>query len=338
MADEKQVQQLEELTEEQWAMVFSDRDALIETVTSGNWNLESIEQGVRESYDAIGYGGDKFPGIIWTPGPTAALAISKRYEDLDKKCREDGTKFVAPDISDIMNDPTIGWDENISPELADELNGVMDYGWRLAWVFHWITVNKLVNDPIVGEILRKAEAWRDALICNFWIPLDNAAIMCLPHTVLEVDANRDMHCGDGPAWAWADGTSIHSLEGIRIPGWVVDPDVNPMDFLTELDNAEQRRVAANNYGWDKMLSVMGLVPIDSHEDRHMGDLYQLPEQMAEDGLVAKLLICTNSSPHPDGSWQRYAITVENSCNTVAEAKASMARVPLSFMDKLQVET
>jgi hypothetical protein len=156
---------------------------------------------------------------------------------------------------------------------------------------------------------------------------------CAPSWALHVDRDGRLHNPAGPAWAWADGTEVWALDGIRVPSWVItDPD--PDRIITDLTNTEQRRVAFRHYGWDKAVQTAGWKLIDEHSDPHVGRLYQLPPEVANAGL----LIAMNASPHLDGTWQTYGLLCDPNAKTAIEAQASLAGVPVEKWLELQRAT
>lgn len=100
--------------------------------------------------------------------------------------------------------------------------------------------------------------------------------MCIAvdqHTALHRDNRNRLHCTDGAAWAWADGTQIYALDGIRVPEWVVRRPDPKRIISDELPNTEQRRVAMAHYGWDRAVDDLNLKIIEASDNPVWGTLY-----------------------------------------------------------------
>ena len=226
--------------------------------------------------------------------------------------------------------------DQLYDQLRDQHSRSVSWGWRLAWIEHWLHINTIPGvQPVELETSTFARHWANALICHYWLPYKNVVIA----TEHPVDLHRDnqgrLHNPDGAAWLWADGTAVWALDGIRVPSWVIyQPD--PTRILTELGNTEQRRVAFARYGWDRAVEHLNLSPVDVHEDPHMGVLYRLPGEVSEE--PAALLVCRNASPDRDGTWRTYGLLCDPAAGSVVEAQASLARMTVDEWEQIEVAT
>jgi len=215
--------------------------------------------------------------------------------------------------------------DQLRGQLGDQLWGVIGHGWWSADMAFWLTINRLHGiSPVADDLRLKAEAIQTALRCHWWLPLGGVAIMSRQHTELHRDNRGRLHNPTGPAWAWADGTKLYALEGIRLPDWAITaPD--PARFLAELTNAEQRRVAFAAYGWQRSAEQLGWKVLDDSGDPYTGCLYQLPKGLleGEEGESLNLLVGRNGSPHPGGEWAMYGLPVAKRHRTAAAAQASL---------------
>jgi hypothetical protein len=184
--------------------------------------------------------------------------------------------------------------------------------------------------PPTDEQLKKAQDWIDFRVGPMRIALRGVCIMVEQHTALHRDRENRLHCTTGPAWAWADGTTVHALDGIRVPSWVIT-DPSAERIMRELPNTEQRRVALAHYGWHRVVNDLKLTLIDEHPDRLMGTLYALPQSIGD----ATLLVCDNASPDVDGSVRRYGLLASAGCRTVIQAQASLAGVSVAEFAELE---
>jgi len=157
------------------------------------------------------------------------------------------------------------------------------------------------------------------------IPLRGVCIVVEQHTALHRDNRNRLHCTDGAAWAWADGTQIYALDGIRVPEWVVRRPDPKRIISDELPNTEQRRVAMAHYGWDRAVDDLNLKIIEASDNPVWGTLYALPETLVERGQ-ATLLVCQNASPDRDGTVRTYGLLASSEARTVVAAQASLAQL------------
>lgn len=313
--------QIETLSQESWDHVNASRDALLKgpmLVRERDIDseesielMESIEAGVLNSLTALGF---NKASVIWSDSPTATLETA--YNLLDEDIKKAESKR---DITLKLSRHSITW------------------GWRFAWISHWLIVDELEEIKSAPEKIRsESESWRDALMSPFWVNLESedadgqvviTALLSKPHVRLSLDDNGALHCADGPAWEWADGTAIYALEGVQIPSWVVDPKARTVEKILGLENTEQRRVAAANHGWEEIVSDWKV--LDSNPDPRMGTLYEVPElfwdaEFRDEGLSASFLLVQNSSKHPNGEYKMYGLFAAAGVKSVAEAQASLA--------------
>lgn len=87
---------------------------------------------------------------------------------------------------------------------------------------------------------------------------DTIAVLTQRPCVLHINEANRLHCTNGPAIKWADGTSIYALNGVTMPSWLFE---TPKEELTGkqimgITNVEQRGEALKWYGLDKMLDML----------------------------------------------------------------------------------
>ena len=293
---------IESLTPEQWAEVHQHRDQVIERCLNQPLDHNKIGQSIGACYEAVG---EKPPlAIVWAPGPVAALAWSAIL-------RAEGEKPEARQL----------WDQ-----LGDQLNGAIASGWWLTDYEFWLHIAQISGiTPPDEATLSLARQAADMLTPTMIIPLRGVCIAVDQHTALHRDNRNRLHCTDGAAWAWADGTQIYALDGIRVPEWVVRRPDPKRIISDELPNTEQRRVAMAHYGWDRAVDDLNLKIIEASDNPVWGTLYALPETLVERGQ-ATLLVCQNASPDRDGTVRTYGLLASSEARTVVAAQASLAQL------------
>ena len=211
-------------------------------------------------------------------------------------------------------------------QLGDQLNGAIASGWWLTDYEFWLHIAQISGiTPPDEATLSLARQAADMLTPTMIIPLRGVCIAVDQHTALHRDNRNRLHCTDGAAWAWADGTQIYALDGIRVPEWVVRRPDPKRIISDELPNTEQRRVAMAHYGWDRAVDDLNLKIIEASDNPVWGTLYALPETLVERGQ-ATLLVCQNASPDRDGTVRTYGLLASSEARTVVAAQASLAQL------------
>ena len=217
------------------------------------------------------------------------------------------------------------WDQ-LRGQLRDQLNGAIASGWWLTDYEFWLHIAQISGiTPPDEATLSLARQAADMLTPTMIIPLRGVCIAVDQHTALHRDNRNRLHCTDGAAWAWADGTQIYALDGIRVPEWVVRRPDPKRIISDELPNTEQRRVAMAHYGWDRAVDDLNLKIIEASDNPVWGTLYALPETLVERGQ-ATLLVCQNASPDRDGTVRTYGLLASSEARTVVAAQASLAQL------------
>ena len=106
-----------------------------------------------------------------------------------------------------------------------------------------------------------------AQCCGWWAPYEKVCIFQDRHSVLQLDDRGMIHCEDGPAISYPDGTlDVWAINGVRVPKEVV---VNPEKITTkqieEEGNADVRQIMIDRYGPSEYMKKVGadLVDMDS---------------------------------------------------------------------------
>lgn len=138
-------------------------------------------------------------------------------------------------------------------------------------------------------------------------------------TVLTVDVRNRPHGEKGPFCRWSDGSSLYSVNGVRVPSYVVNnPSKLTVKIIESETNLEVRRVMIDAYGREKFIldSNSEIVNVDD-----FGTLYKKKLEGDEDMMMVKVV---NSTPEPDGSFKDYFIRVDP--NAYAGLKTARAAV------------
>ncbi len=149
-----------------------------------------------------------------------------------------------------------------------------------------------------------------------------------------------LHCENGPAVSWADGFSVYSWHGTVVPQWVIESPT--VEKAMAERNTEIRRAAMEVIGWDRVISHLGVDPIDVCADPanspHELALYRLPDRVNPYGQPVNLLVMVNGSPDRSGELRRYGETVPASIVRAVDAAAWQYQVPVEVYQMLARRT
>lgn len=149
-----------------------------------------------------------------------------------------------------------------------------------------------------------------AKLAGWWIPLDDAVVICDRASAVHYNDEDQAHCEDGAAIVYRDGSGIYYWNGVRIPKWVIH-DLT-VDRIRNEENIEIRRCAIERYG-PKFLSDAGCELVD------MDTSSSGPRALYRDDQGDQWLVGT------DGSTKRvYHMSVPEEAKTCKEAHEAIA--------------
>ena len=153
---------------------------------------------------------------------------------------------------------------------------------------------------------------------GWWWPYENIAIISERPTHLHRDPEHRLHNTEGMALRYPDGFGIWAINGVRVDERVVmRPHTLTVQEITDEPNAEIRRVMREQYGYDKYLTGVGAVQINTRDkfpdekahlrDLEWGKLWRAELPTEDEPLVMVEVI--NSTPEPDGTNKTYFLRV-----------------------------
>ena len=142
--------------------------------------------------------------------------------------------------------------------VGNSVYGQHDADW-LSFYAYFRDVCGLVEqtEPLVGLFeLAKSAGWA--------LPHRHICWVSERHDVVQLNAEGRLHCNDGPAIHYPDGWSIHALNGVRVPEWLVETKAARLDArkFAELDNAEIRREFVRKVGIERIVTELGAEVLD----------------------------------------------------------------------------
>ena len=105
-----------------------------------------------------------------------------------------------------------------------------------------------------------------------WVmPYENICFVSERPEYVKLDENQRLHSEAGPAIRYSDGFEIYAWHGTQFPKEWIKTKPSASDALY-WHNIEQRRVACEMVGWDKILNQLDAVTIDKNDDPEIGEL------------------------------------------------------------------
>jgi hypothetical protein len=173
-----------------------------------------------------------------------------------------------------------------------------------------------VCDLDLGEAAEVARAHRDTVeSCCWWWPGRNVCFVSERPTriVLEPSPTRSnrLHCEDGPSMVW-EGWSLWHLHGVKVDEQIVlRPETQTLDQIRREDNAEVKRLRIERFGWDRYLTEIDAVVVDTNKD----EVSETEEALFRTQDNEVILVCACPS-----TGRVYWLEVPNAVTTCAEAQ------------------
>jgi hypothetical protein len=117
-----------------------------------------------------------------------------------------------------------------------------------------------------------AQTWKHELMhaVPLCMTFQNTVLLCGTRPTLKRNADGELHCADGPAVAWPDGSGQYYLDGHALGNLgykiVVAPEQLTLEELNAEPNEEVKRLAIEKYGWGKYLDQIGATVVDRREN------------------------------------------------------------------------
>jgi hypothetical protein len=159
-----------------------------------------------------------------------------------------------------------------------------------------------------------------------------------------IDGRGRLHCADGPARAWADGTAVWYWHGTRVPRSLIEGDGWTVDQIHAETNTEIRRCAIERIGWGRYADLAGLFLVSEEPDPGHPDpaatlrLYDMPDARRLIGGDVRVLVMANGSPDRSGAVRIYGETVPAAIRSAVEAAAWQYGCPVDVYRQLQRRT
>jgi hypothetical protein len=132
-----------------------------------------------------------------------------------------------------------------------------------AWLAFYDTLGRLgmqdIVEPMTGMMeVAKQQGW--------WWPLTDVAVITDRPTVLNRNANGELHCTDGPAISFSDGWSVWAINRIIVTKQIVEaPETLTIKQIVDESNAEIKRLMLERYGMENFIRNSGAQKLDQSD-------------------------------------------------------------------------
>jgi len=325
------VSKIETLSAEQWAAIARERERWVAIGTCTEpADRETTEEVISDFYRSLG---KEPPSFVWGNGPLtsglAAAALSKEDQlrvQLGDQLRDQLGAQLRGQLRYQLRAQLWGQlgarlsyqlGAQLSRQLSGQLPHQLNNGCYLAQPAFWVGHHTVCRDVVGVEyapqhdgLLRQWE--RLAAASGWWFPYEGVCFCSERHERIRFDAERRLHCENGPAILCRDGFAVHAWHGTRVPAkWIEQTaDVDPKLALT-WENVEQRRCLAEIIGWDKVLDQLSPAVVDE-DSPEVGKLLRvdLPDAPGEQFLQVRC-----------GTGRTFVLPVPPDVTTAREANA-----------------
>lgn len=119
---------------------------------------------------------------------------------------------------------------------------------------------------------KKYKYWEAAAkLGGFRYMHEKFCIVCDFPDVININADKQPHCDDGPSHRWSDGWSIWNIDGIRVDEQIVmHPETQTIEQINAEVNADIRSIRITRFGWPRYLRESGAKCIDTRDNEIEG--------------------------------------------------------------------
>lgn len=169
---------------------------------------------------------------------------------------------------------------------------------------------------LINNTIRQRDAWELlAKNCLCWLPFRDVCLLCERPVSLKMSDSpfqqQQLHCEDGPAIAFSDGTCFYCFNGVIVNEQIImSPQTQSLVDIRNEMNADVKRIRIERFGWVRYLSRCHAYVIEHKRN----DISQTEESLMQ-LYQMRVLVCACPS-----TARIYAMQVPKSCKTVDEAQ------------------
>lgn len=153
-----------------------------------------------------------------------------------------------------------------------EMCDAVVYGSQEAfWLSFYDFMDKIMEVKNLDSVFGLIEV---AKTCGWVACYDEVACIMDRPLHIKMDEQKRLHGETGPAIEYADGFTVHSWHGTRVPERFIKKEITAVEALKE-ENLELRRCACEILGWAAILRELDPTVIDKDPDPQIGELLEV---------------------------------------------------------------
>jgi hypothetical protein len=193
------------------------------------------------------------------------------------------------------------------PNLAEVYYGQHAAGWTGFYDYMREVLGfRDETEELVGGLL---EAPKHIGWCALY---EECAYLSAKTSAVRLNTAGGLHSVDAPAIEYPDGFAIYAVHDVVVPAeWVLNRASLDVRLALDHPNVEQRAVAGQLIGWDKVLSAVGAKTVDADPNKYVGTLVEAVIA----GVTRRFL--TVACP----TGREMTLSVDPACATAHEANA-----------------
>ncbi|MDA8708268.1 hypothetical protein N9M10_02740 [Hellea sp.] len=155
--------------------------------------------------------------------------------------------------------------------LGSETRHYDDFTFCMGYLVDLI-IDSLLDDRVEPNDQEFKSDFVDLFHYTGWVRFfQHICFVSEPYQTIKFDETGRLHCETGPAIRYPDGFAVYAWHGTLYPShWAIKRPSAKEAFAWE--NIEQRRVACEMVGWDKIIEEVGAITIDKDKDPEIGEL------------------------------------------------------------------
>lgn len=195
----------------------------------------------------------------------------------------------------------------------------------------WVAFYDYMKEVLKLEDLEAVEALKQvARTCGWVYSTEQICVIIEKPLYTKFDENMRLHCENGPALYYSDGTAIYSWHGVTVrPEWIEHKENLVAEDIIYHSNMEERRVLMEIFGWNNILKKLNAITIDKDVDPEIGELLEVDiPDVGRDKFLR--VLC--------GTGREFAMPVPPTMKTALEANAWTYDIPADLLKYLEFRT
>ncbi len=272
------------------------------------------------------------PRIICLPSPRQCLFAIEYLEKPEYAYLEEESDA---EIERVMTELY----QEIYPEDVIQVEPHVYSGMEMWWMCSYEFTRKYLSKKVKFDEAdsRKYDAYLDVVKeCGLVYMYHNFHFISDRPSEINQDEDQELHCEDGPAIKYGDGSGCYIWHGQRVPKhWIMEKDKVPAKEVLAEPNLETRRCGCEIIGWVKILKELNAETLDKNPDPEIGELMLVDFPGQGKGEIIKLKLLKVRCD----TGRDFALVVDNpDVKTALEANAWTYSMTVEEFLSMEVRT